>query len=253
MGNDWMSAVFAACVVLASAFSVATATGEWKKLPFKGLIGQAAFGAAAASAAFLLFLAGLGRPSLFLEILRDLTSRFFWKAAPLVCLAVFLMGYIFLQYRSAGKRSTEVCLILAAVSGVVGAAALGAVQKLPLRPLLDTNLTACVFFSLSFAAASVLTIRAEKATSPAFPTAAAFFFLASMTGYGLLILGESSDAPEVILLFSAVGVLTVFGLAVGSFLKSRASEGVSLLLFSGAAAAFEFLLQQFVTAQWHFF
>lgn len=253
MGNDWMSAAFAACVMLASAASIAAATGELKKAAFKGIIGQSALGAVAAALAFLLFLAGLGRPSLCLEILRDPTSRFFWKAAPLVCLAVFLVGYIVLQYRSAGRRSTEVCVILAAASGVIGAAALGAVQKLPLRPLLDTNLTALVFFSLSFAAASVLTIRAGKTTSLAFPAAAAFFFLASMTGYGLLILGESPDAPEVILLFSAVFALTVLGLSVGNFLKSRAAEGLSLLLLAGAAAVFQFLLQQFVTAQWHFF
>lgn len=253
MGNDWMSAAFAACVTLASAASIAAAAGELKKAPFKGIIGQSALGAAAAALAFLLFLAGLGRPSLFLEILRDPTSRFFWKATPLVILAVFLVSYIVLQYRSAGRRSAEVCVVLAAASGLIGAAALGTVQKLPLRPLLDTNLTALVFLSLSFAAASVMTIRAGKTTSLAFPAAAAFFVLASMTGYGLLMLGESTEAPEVFFLFSAVLALAVLGLSVGSFLKSRASEGFSLLLLAGAATLFQFLLQQFVTAQWHFF
>lgn len=253
MGNDWMSTAFAAVEVLASAFALAVFAGEWKGTRLSGLVKYSAAGVIAAAVCLGLFLCGLGRPTLVLEVLQDPSSRLFWKAVPVVVLLVSLVAYVLLQYNGAAWRTVRIWSATAGSAGLVGAAALGAVQKLPLRPLLDTNLTALVFLSLALAAASVLTSRTEKVSSLAFPAAAAFFFLAAMTGYGLLMVNESPDTPVAVFLFAAVAALTILALAFGTFLRSKLSGGVSLALFAAAAAIYQYLLQHFITAEWHFF
>lgn len=253
MGNDWTNAAFAAANVAAAALAIAVLIGEWTSRPLAGLVKTAAAGVIAALLALLFAALPLGRPALLIEVLRDPRSLLFWKVVPVTVIAASLALYVALQYRGASWRAVRCAAAVAGAFGLIAAAALGVVQKLPLRPLLDTNLPALLFLSLSLSAAAVLVVRGDDRASFAAPLAAAVFFLAAAAGYGMLMVRENEASLWALAMTAGVALLTIGGLWAGARWRRSKAGLATLAAFPAAAVLCERLMQHFVTAQWQFF
>ncbi len=253
MGNDWTNAAFAAADVAAAALAVALMAGEWMRRPMAGLVKTAAAGAVAALAALCLTAASLGRPALLMEVLRDPRSLLFWKTVPPLAIAAALALYVTLQYRGASWRAVRGAAAAAGAFGLIAAAALGVVQKLPLRPMLDTNLPAFLFLSFALSAAAVLAVRSNQRAAAAAPWAAAVFFLVAAAGYGALMVQENEVSGWVIAMSGAIALLTLGGLWAGATLSQKPAGLAALAAFPAAALLCQLLMQRFMVSQWHFF
>lgn len=253
MGNDWINAAFAAADIAAAALAVALMAGEWMRRPMAVLVKTAAAGVVAALAALCLTAASLGRPSLLIEVLRDPQSLLFWKAVPPLAIAAALALYAVLQYRSASWRAVRGAASAAGAFGLIAAAALGVVQKLPLRPMLDSNLPALLFLSFALSAAAVLAVRSNQRAAAAAPWAAAVFFLVAAAGYGTLMVRENEVSSWALAMGGAIALLTLGGLWAGAKLSQKPAGLAVLAAFPAAALLCQLLMQHFIVAQWHFF